>query len=375
MPYLHKHPKSPFWSAWFTDENGQRTSRSTKLGNKSDAQRLALQWEEDAKAARLGMLAASQVLRVYNKMLAKSGQKLTAETVEAFAKRWVQGKKGTRAIRTAGTYEPVVDAFLVTLGTRGKAPLTAIGVQDIEQHRDKLISQGKKPSTVRQTLKIVGAMFAAALRQGLIDANPVRAVEVNDAPQEHREPFTASEIRALLSHASSEWQTVIMLGAYAGMRLGDAVRLKWDSVDLAGSLITFTPEKTQRKGRVVIVPMCSALHDRLMKLAGDATDYVCPDLARQGSGGRDGLSRQFKALMANADIENRVLAKGSGKGRTQSAKSFHSLRHSFNSALVNAGVDEKVRMDLSGHTTASVNRRYSHAELKTLRAAVEKITP
>jgi integrase len=133
------------------------------------------------------------------------------------------------------------------------------------------------------------------------------------------------------------------------------------------------PEKTKRNGRVVTVPMTEALHDHLMKLAGDSNGQLCPTLAKVGSGGRSGLSGQFKAIMIAAGIENRVLAEAKGQGRTQSAKSFHSLRHSFNTALMNAGVDEKIRMDLSGHSTANVNRRYSHSEIETLRSAVAKM--
>lgn len=373
MPYVSKHPKSPFWSAWFTDVNGQRTSRSTKMRDRREALKLALQWEQDTKAAREGSLTAAQVLKVYNQMLARSGQKVTAETVEAFAARWLSGKQGTRSKRTAATYGPVVKGFVSSLGARAKAPLTAVAVPDIERFRDKLAGEGKKPSTVRQALKIVGSFFASALRQGLIESNPVRAVEVNDSPQEGREPFTHDEVKALLAHAEGEWKTTILLGAFAGMRLGDAVRLRWDNVDLAGGVITFTPEKTKRKGRVVTMPIIPTLHDYLMNLAGDTDGYLSPTLAVLRSGGRYGLSGIFKALMDKAAIANRVVSEGTGKGRTQSAKSFHSLRHFFNSALVNAGVDEKVRMDLSGHSTASVNRRYSHAELNTLRLAVSKI--
>jgi integrase len=56
-----------------------------------------------------------------------------------------------------------------------------------------------------------------------------------------------------------------------------------------------------------------------------------------------------------------------------SAKSFHSLRHYFNTALLNQGVDEATRMKLSGHSTPEMSRKYSHADLDLLRAAIAKI--
>ena len=41
--------------------------------------------------------------------------------------------------------------------------------------------------------------------------------------------------------------------------------------------------------------------------------------------------------------------------------------------MADAGVSQEVRMKLTGHKTESVNRGYTHHELKKLRAAVEKI--
>ena len=59
--------------------------------------------------------------------------------------------------------------------------------------------------------------------------------------------------------------------------------------------------------------------------------------------------------------------------RQLSRRTFHSLRHSFNSAMPNAGVSQEVRIKLTGHKTESVNRGYTHHELEPLRAAAKKI--
>ena len=57
-----------------------------------------------------------------------------------------------------------------------------------------------------------------------------------------------------------------------------------------------------------------------------------------------------------------------GKGsRNFTKRTFHSLRHSFNSALANAGVAEEVRMKLTGHSSKAMNTRYTHLEIGTLK--------
>jgi integrase len=59
--------------------------------------------------------------------------------------------------------------------------------------------------------------------------------------------------------------------------------------------------------------------------------------------------------------------------RKISKRTFHALRHSFTSALANAGVSPELRMKLTGHKSAEIHRGYTHLELETLRAALQKL--
>jgi integrase len=76
--------------------------------------------------------------------------------------------------------------------------------------------------------------------------------------------------------------------------------------------------------------------------------------------------------MAQAGIEGKI-TRHTAEGRANSSLSFHSLRHSFNSAMANAGVSQEIRQKLTGHASAEMNRRYTHHELAPLRAAISAI--
>jgi len=96
-----------------------------------------------------------------------------------------------------------------------------------------------------------------------------------------------------------------------------------------------------------------------------------PSLAGKDTGGKHGLSGRFAAIMEKAKVEGkRTPVSG---GRVLSNLSFHSLRHSFNSAMANAGISQEVRQKLTGHTSAETNKVYTHHELEALRAAVSVI--
>ena len=60
-------------------------------------------------------------------------------------------------------------------------------------------------------------------------------------------------------------------------------------------------------------------------------------------------------------------------GRNLFARSFHSLRHSFVTALDRANVAVELRQKLAGHASAEVHSIYTHHELNTLREAIEKL--
>jgi integrase len=51
----------------------------------------------------------------------------------------------------------------------------------------------------------------------------------------------------------------------------------------------------------------------------------------------------------------------------------YAFRHSFTSALANAGVSPELRMKLTGHKSAEVHRGCTHLEMDTLKDAIKKL--
>jgi integrase len=336
--------------------------------------KMATDLEHAAKQARAGSLTAARGRVVLNEILEATGQaRLDEESFQVFSSRWLRTKTATKAGGTATRYTHTVEQFVKHLGPMAVRPVSSILPSHLEAFRDHLTAAGRAPSSVRVDLKTLSALFTKACREGLIPSNPVAAVDLNNDVGQERQPFTDSELAALLASASDEWKTAILLGGLAGLRLGDAVSLTWESVDFANGLLTFTPKKTRRKGRSVVVPLHPKLAAHLETIAGDTTGPLCPNLATRGTGGGTGLSREFMAIMTAAGVANDARKAEASQARAVSAKSFHSLRHYFNTALLTHGVDEATRMKLSGHSTPGISRKYSHASLDLLRAAVGKI--
>ena len=375
MASIQKRTKKGNFYAFFRDANGNRACKSAKTTDRAQAMALALKWERAAAEASKGQLTVDKARQVLNEMLSLTGLAIDQETTKAFAKRWLDGKKKLKAARTAERYGPIIVRFLTAIGSKADQPLSNVTSQDVEAHRDFLITSGKSTLSVNLELKTLGAMFNQAHRQGLMSSNPVSAVEMDEAAGSTKEPFSPDEVGKLLAVTrDTPWHGAILIAALTGLRLGDVSHLKWSAIDLldAGQeTLKITPKKTLRKGRALIIPLHSAivLHLAEAKAPEDLNTYLFPALAIK-TGGAAGLSSLFAKLMQEAGII-RTMTEAKGKGRRVSNKSFHSLRHYTTTELLNAGVDEALRMKLLGHSKAATNRGYSHASVKSLRGAVD----
>ncbi len=391
MATIFRKTGSPYWWVSYFDNAGRRRYLSTKKTSKSEAvaagaemekrgrkalpdddkqRRLLHLVEEAATLAARGMLSESSAQGFINKMMEIStGEILRNASIEDWLRGWVEEKKGAKAKGTAERYEGVIESFLKFLpaGKRSQ-PLAALSVADIRKYRDQLLKEGRAAATANIAVKILRGPLNLARRQGLIQTNPAEAVEMVSSDAIEKGVFTPEDVAKLIRVADRNWKGLILAGYYTGARLGDLVALRWQNVDLKRMSLAFGQRKTRRFVEIPIHPELRKWLDGAPDKSAAAT--VFPVATARKIGGAHGLSERFKALMKSAGIEATVTQKGGAKGKNRSSLTFHSLRHSFNSAMANAGVSQELRQRLTGHASKAINDRYTHTELETLRKAV-----
>jgi integrase len=371
MASVGKYDKnSPFWYAAFTDPLGRRLKKSTGQTSKSRALEVARTWEkasEEAKGLRLTEARAREVISEL--MQSVGGESLTVFTVEQWFEHFVKGKKKSRSAATGKRHEQMMREFMEFLGHRAKLNIAAITSRDIASFRDHRHALGLAPATVNIDVAILSAAFNAALRQGHVTVNPCLAIEPLKNKPHRKGVFSKEQVAALLKAAKGDWRGMIMVAFYSGQRLLDCANLRWRDVDLVSDIktIRFQVRKT---GAEIVSVVHAALEDYLLSLPTPETDdeFLFPTLAGRSA---PVLSHQFRKLMEQARIEQRIIRERTSQGgRSVNALSFHSLRHSFSSILANAGISEERRMALTGHTTRDVHQKYTHHQLEQLRDAI-----
>ena len=341
---------------------------------------VCLEWSRAAQLGRQGTLTEGQARKVVSEIVERAGgQPLDFHSIADWLRTWVEGKEQTKSKDTARRYRQVTRDFITHLGDRAKLNIGQVTVGDLQSYRRAELESGKSPRTCNLLMTILGAALNAARRQGLIVSNPAEALESLFEEKVERDVFTPPQLAAILAAAEGEWKGMLILGFFTGARLLDVALMRWNCVDLVDRMISYIPRKTAKTGKLVTIPLHPDLENYLVGLASrdKKAVYVFPELAaiglKVGSAGEDGLSATFKRIMITAGVTGTVLRERKGKGRSVNSLSFHSLRHSFNSAMANAGVSQEVRQKLTGHASAEVNKIYTHHEMAPLRAAVALI--
>jgi len=341
------------------------------------AQKLADEWEQLAQAGRKKRLTEIQCRKVIAEMYECTiGEPLHFRTVREYLIEWVESKKNETELRAYWKYRQIINEFLNHVGIKADRLLREITPTDIRSWRDALKRKGLAAPTVNHSIKVLRMPFKAAHDSGYIEINPCTKNSVrplrDEAHDVSKDVFTPEQIAELIKAAPSEdWKGAILCGYYTGLRLRDVADLEWSAVDLDRRTIKLMTRKTLRTVTVPIHSQFSAWLEKQTRGIGKAP--VFPTLAGKSGGGKSGLSMAFKRIMERAKIKGRLLREANGAGRSQSSLSFHSLRHSFNSAMANAGVLSEVRQKLTGHSSAKMNAQYTHHELEELRTAVSVI--
>ncbi len=376
MANVWKHPKSPYWYARYADETGRWVNRSTKQTKKGDALQVALEWERSSRLGRARELTEAQSRKILSGILERTvGDSIRQIPTRIYLENWLAGKQMAKSPGTHARYRTTVEQFMASLGDKADRPISAITSADIQSFINLRMGAGLAAKTVVVDVKSLNNAFNRARRQGLIENNPVEAVDLPAVESSTRKPFTVAEAKWIFDATSDQdWSTAIALGYYLGARLGDCVNMKWDNVNLNDGVIVYSQKKVRTgRSKTVVTPLHPQLEQYLMKLAGtdQPEEFLCPSLANKNSGGSKGLSAQFKEIMLQANVDPETVP---GMGlRKFSRKSFHSFRHTLPTSLEREGVPEAVHMKLSGHATREIHSLYTHTELTTLKAAIGKL--
>jgi len=287
--------------------------------------------------------------------------------------------------------------------TFGGYPLNAIKREHITDWVAKLVAAGRKPSTVYHNVAVVRMVLAQAVADGRIPFNPAAFVKLptaigNGVADDPAKFLTAEAVTALVGATPWPYNVLVHVAAWsglragelAGLRVGDVALPKANSPSTTGALrversvaavngaLTYLTPKTKGSRRKVPLPAATTklLRDYL-KQHPHANNPLAPLFPAIGLGGKsagvgadaDGLAvAEVEARLVldwvnpltHSTFYDRIYKPALTRARRLSPNAglpprlaFHSLRHTYVSLCVAAGIPALEISRFAGHSTVT----------------------
>lgn len=320
MGSVYKQRKSPYyWIQYF--RNGIAYRESTKSPNLSFARRLLRKREGDIAEGKIPSLKASKTA--------------VNDLIRLYLKDYEDNKR--RTLKEAKRYAKLLENYF------GDMLASDVTTEDLMDYRAKRRLEKVQDSTINRELSALRRMFTLGREhEPPLVTNPL-VIHLVEEYNVRTGFFEHDEFLALRGALPDHLKVVATIGYYTGMRLGKILDLRWDQIDWDHRMIRLNPgTKTKKVGHIPLIEQLVEVLERWQKVTKGrwpACPWVC-----HYSGRKIGqIKRGWKSACEQVGLEGRL---------------FHDFRRTASRNLIRAGIPQSVVMEITGHKTDSVFRRY-----------------
>lgn len=343
MASINKRPNGK-WRAQYYDSEGKQHTKH--FPRKIDAQ----QWLDE--------ITASLVRQDY---IAPSAAKIT---VGEWCDMWLSGYQNNRlsTIKAAQVHINVIKAEFAA------QRLADVKPSQVKRWTAKMQSEGKAPSYVYAVYRRFAQIMGDAVHDDLLRKSPCSRKTSPGAATQRAYVATTEQVWELHDLFPEHLRPAVLLGAFAGLRVSEAVALRVEDVDFMRGIISPAiqypndPLKTETSRMPIPIPNELALMlSAAIKTYGSPT-IVCNEVGEPVSPWTiERAIRNYRRQVSGLSPEFR----------------FHDLRHYFASLLIGSGLDVKVVQTRLRHANATTTlNTYGHLwpdSDETARAAVSSV--
>ena len=288
----------------------------------------------------------------------------TKTTIDGAAEEWLAGaRSGVVRTRSGEPYKPsAVRSYEFSLQRfvlpeLGKLRLSALTKARLQQLIDGLLRRDYSPSTVRNAVLPLRAIYRRAAERGEVVANPTTelALPADRSRRDRVSPPKEAEalLRALPPADRALWATAM----YAGLRRGELQALRWESIDLEEGILRV--ERSWDRVAGEIEPK-SRSGRRRVPIPGSLRTHLVEQRLRQGAGGVGfALSRTGARPFDPSGTRKRAILAFARAGLEP--VTLHDCRHTYAALMIAAGVNVKALSSYMGHSSITVTLdRYGH---------------
>lgn len=267
----------------------------------------------------------------------------SASVSDMIGKYWES--KPSLALHTAKKKKSMLDILTQHMGNK---KVTSIGVPECDQFFSTCLTH-LHDNSKELYRAVISSIWAWGIKRNYATKNPWSEIIFKKAPKIPRRCLKQHEIDSLMQSAKGSALLAILLGLYAGARVGDCVNLYGEDIDFRAKTITFRRRKGSREDspKVQEIPLHPILEQALSKIPLVSNQPVIP----------------HKKTYLGIKVANAM--KKAGVNATH-----HFLRHTFISNMAEKQAGMAQISQLAGHSSWNITKRYTHISQDSLRETI-----
>jgi len=219
----------------------------------------------------------------------------------------------------------------------------------VTKYSERLLQAGHSHSYVNQAISAVSFYMRHACKQPPVSVRYVRPKREKKLPN----VLSGSEVLRLLQAVSYlKHRAILYLTYSAGLRVGEVVRLRLQDLDLARNTVFLRQGKGRKDRYTVLSAAAFSLVQQYLAEARPET-WLFPGQDPRRHLSERSVQKVFEQAKTKAQLTKDV--------------TVHSLRHSFATHLLEAGVDLRLIQELLGHKNIKTTELYTHVSTRDIR--------
>ena len=279
---------------------------------------------------------------------------------------------------TLEAYERDLEAFFdFATEHLGRPPdlraLGALKTADFRAYLSRRREEGLAARSIKRALSSLRSFYRYLQRRAGLENPALAALRSPKAPGRLPKPLDEADAKKLAAAAGEgqSWtarrDSALFLLLYgAGLRISEALSLKWGDAPLAETL-----EITGKGGKTRITPILPAIRTAV-------------EAYRDAALSADSLSQPEKDSPLFLSVRGKALSPRTAQKTMQKLRAAldlpetatpHALRHSFATHLLAAGGDLRTIQELLGHASLAATQIYTEVDTENLLSAYRKAHP
>lgn len=304
-------------------------------------------------------------------------------TFEEWFNTWIEEyKKGRIKVGTLEAYQKYYNGCIKK--RFGNVYITSIRGEHIQRLYNELVKEGYSISNIKVVSAVLNGCFSQALKNGLIERNPVDAATLpRQAEKKSRKALTKEQQELFMEYAKESYlYNLFAVMLRTGMRSGEVRGLKYTDIDKKNNIIHVqrTLKYIEHKGFFEDTPKT-----RTSKRDIPLTKDILTILEEQRTFWKFNIINLDRYLFCNENGEplsreriqgeiDRTIKKIHKAGYDFDRITSHVFRHTFATRAIEAGMQPQVLKTILGHSSLAMTMDlYSHVMEDVKADEMEKI--